>query len=519
MFHITLGEKKLQDNPRIHNSIRNIKFSILNQFITLILGFGVRTIFIRTLGIDYLGINGLFSNILVLLSLTDLGMTASISYSLYKPLLVRDESRIRVLMNFFANIYILVGIATLVLGISLMPFLKYIIKDAAFVKNINLIYLLFVVNAAASYLFMHKQTIIVADQKNYIVTRIGYVFNIVLSFIQISALLISHNYLFYLCSNILIKVFQSFYISNRCNKLYPFLQQKTNETLCRKDIRKLYKNITGLFLYKLGEVIANGTNNIIISVFLGINWIGLYSNYVLVSNAVNGILYYMFNAVTASIGNLVAENNNKKSYHIFRVMNFMNFWFYGICSICIWILIDPFIKIWLGEDFIIGQNFSAVIAASFYVTGMLNTPTSFRSAYGLFWNGKFMPMMTAAINLIATILLVSEIGISGIFIGTIISFLLTQAWYDPYILHRVAFNSSMKLYVFRYMLYIIILAVSGIICYYSTIFIVANTFFLFFLKALVIFIIANILFSLFLNKTEEFIYVYKIFTNSIKMRL
>ncbi|MDD3452757.1 MAG: sugar translocase [Bacilli bacterium] len=504
---------------RTKNSIVNSSVSIITQILTVIINFAVKTVFIKMLGSEYLGINGLFSNIITMLSLADLGIGIAIPYSLYKPLALKDENKIQALMNYYAKIYNIIGIIVLMIGLSLIPFLPLLIKDMPNIANLSLIYALFVIHSASSYFFVYKKFLIDSDQKGYITSRIIFVFSTVLSIIQILILIITKNYLLFLISSIIMVIMQNIYISKTAHKLYPYIKKKNNQKLAEEDIKDIKKNVSALFIYRVGSVIVNGTDNIIISKFIGLVAVGIYSNYLLISTSITNILNQIFNAITSSIGNLVVTSNKNRSREIYEKLNFFNFWIYALTSICIMILINPFISIWIGEYYLLEKYIIFIFALKIYISGMQSVTNSFRNAYGLFWRAKYRPVIMVILNITISLLLVSKYKIAGVLMGTVISNLLTTAILDPYIVYKYGFESSSKSYYLNYIKYMIIFILILLVFNYLFSFIIITNIFTWILYALILFILVNIVLLLIFYRTEEFKYFYNKFIPTIKNKM
>ena len=458
---------------------------------------------------EYLGVNGLFTNIITMLSLADLGIGIAIPYSLYKPLAKKDEHKINVLMNFYKKVYTIIGIAVLLIGLSLTPFLGLIIKDIPKnVPHLSLIYILFVIHSASSYFFVYKKFLIDSDQKGYITSRIIFTFSTLLSIIQIILLVTTKNYILFLLSSIILVIIQNIYISSKANKLYPFIKNKTDEKLEKEDMEGIKKNVSSLFIYKVGTVIMNGTDNIIISKFIGLIIVGFYSNYVLIINSITTVLNQIFNAITSSIGNLVVTTNKKRSKEVYDNLNFANFWLYALFGVCIIVLINPFINIWIGKKYVMGFSIVFLLVLNFYVLGMQSVTNSFRNAYGLFWIAKYRPIIMVIINIVISVVLVQFIGIEGVLIGTLISRLVTTAWLDPYIVHKYGFEISPKSYYIDYLKYLVIFIAISIILNYFVSMITINNIFILILIAILVVISVNVILVLLFFKTSEFNYFY-----------
>ena len=499
----------MKQRSRTENSIINSAMSIVTQVLTVVLNFAVKTVFIKMLNDEYLGVNGLFTNIITMLSLADLGIGIAIPYSLYKPLAKKDEHKINVLMNFYKKVYTIIGIAVLLIGLSLTPFLGLIIKDIPKnVPHLSLIYILFVIHSASSYFFVYKKFLIDSDQKGYITSRIIFTFSTLLSIIQIILLVTTKNYILFLLSSIILVIIQNIYISSKANKLYPFIKNKIDEKLEKEDMEGIKKNVSSLFIYKVGTVIMNGTDNIIISKFIGLIIVGFYSNYVLIINSITTVLNQIFNAITSSIGNLVVTTNKKRSKEVYDNLNFANFWLYALFGVCIIVLINPFINIWIGKKYVMGFSIVFLLVLNFYVLGMQSVTNSFRNAYGLFWIAKYRPIIMVIINIVISVVLVQFIGIEGVLIGTLISRLVTTAWLDPYIVHKYGFEISPKRYYIDYLKYLVIfIAISTILNYFVSM-IAINNIFILILIAILVVISVNVILVLLFFKTSEFNYFY-----------
>lgn len=499
----------MKQRSRTENSIINSAMSIVTQVLTVVLNFAVKTVFIKMLNDEYLGVNGLFTNIITMLSLADLGIGIAIPYSLYKPLANKDEHKINVLMNFYKKVYTIIGIAVLLIGLSLTPFLGLIIKDIPKnVPHLSLIYILFVIHSASSYFFVYKKFLIDSDQKGYITSRIIFTFSTLLSIIQIILLVTTKNYILFLLSSIILVIIQNIYISSKANKLYPFIKNKTDEKLEKEDMEGIKKNVSSLFIYKVGTVIMNGTDNIIISKFIGLIIVGFYSNYVLIINSITTVLNQIFNAITSSIGNLVVTTNKKRSKEVYDNLNFANFWLYALFGVCIIVLINPFINIWIGKKYVMGFSIVFLLVLNFYVLGMQSVTNSFRNAYGLFWIAKYRPIIMVIINIVISVVLVQFIGIEGVLIGTLVSRLVTTAWLDPYIVHKYGFEISPKSYYIDYLKYLVIFIAISIILNYFVSMVAINNIFILILIAILVVISVNVILVLLFFKTSEFNYFY-----------
>ena len=310
-------------NSRTSNVVRNMWVGTFFQVLSLFLGFVSRTIFIRILGSEYLGLNSLFTNVLTILSFAELGIGNAIVFSMYKPLADEDTDKLKKLINFYKKTYTIIGFIILVVGILIIPFIPSIINDTPNIKeNIYLIYLLFLIDTAISYFFSYRTSIISADQKNYIVVMYTYIFKICQIILQLILLYFTKEYMLYLILQVITTFLTNLYLSNKSKKMYPFLKELGNNQLEKKETKKIFDNVKALFIYKLGSVVLNGTDSIIISKYLGLIVLGLYSNYYLLVSAITQILSQLFNAFTSSIGNLFFKKKKKKSKKFLKISVF-----------------------------------------------------------------------------------------------------------------------------------------------------------------------------------------------------
>ena len=400
---------------RSSKSAKNLIFSVGGNGINIIINFISRTIFISLLGKEYLGINGLFSNILNVLCLAELGVGSAITYCLYEPLATKDISKIQALMNFYKKSYKVICSIIISAGIMLTPFIKFFIKDTPNINYLHLIFLLFVMNTAVSYLFSYKKTIISADQNQYIVSTYQYIAFILQNIIQILVLYITRNFILYLVVQIVVTIVQNILVSKKADKLYPFIAIKNDKKLDKKTLKVIRKNVIAMIFHKIGSIVVNSTDNILISKLIGIGTVGIYSNYSLIINAINSLLNQVFYSITASIGNLGSVESEERVYETFQRVLFLNFWMYYFSSICIITLINPFINLWVGEGFGLDKWVVIIIVLNFYLSGIRKTALTFRDALGLYWYDRYKPIIESIINLVISIILTKKFGVIGIF--------------------------------------------------------------------------------------------------------
>ncbi|MGL4875396.1 MAG: lipopolysaccharide biosynthesis protein [Clostridium sp.] len=493
---------------RTVNSMRNIIYAISGQSISIIINFISRSIFIKILGEYFLGLNGLFLNVISVLSLAEMGIGSAIIYGLYEPLVNGDNRKVSKLVRFYKKAYKKIGIIVSVMGLLLVPLLKYIVKDTNGLNEnyIRIIFILFLINTVITYFYSYKRTLLIADQKAYVDTLYKYSFFIVLNIIQIIILVLTKNYILYLIAQICITFVENYRVARKVNEIYPWLELEKEE-LEREEKNKLVKNVKALLLHKIGGVLVLSTDNIIISSFVGIIWVGIYSNYLLVTSAINSIIGQVFVALTGSVGNLTNSESKEKAYEIYKVINLINYWIVAVCSICVYININDFINIWIGEEFILSSYIVLIICANFYITGMRKAVSVYKDTYGLFYQDRYKAIVEGILNIIISVVLAIKLGLSGVLLGTLISSILTCFWIEPYVLFKYGFKIKLKNYMKKYLMNLVLAIIVGGVSYFLCSFIVVDSWWKLIFKAGISFIVVNISIVLVYFNTKEFRYI------------
>lgn len=494
------------DTSRTSNSLKNMAFGVGSQMLSILMGFFTRWMFIALLGKEYLGVSGLFTNVLSLLSLANLGFDTAIIYSLYKPLAEGNIVAVKGYMSVYKRVYRVVGVAVFVLGCILMPFLPHLINgEVTIPENIYVIYFLFLLQSASSYFFSYKQSLLTASQQNRINSLYHSIFMVLRNLGEMAVLLFFHAYIPTLLCIIVFQLAENIWIARVTDKKYPFLVDSSAGKITSEQKCALKENVRSLFLYRISGTIISSTDNILISKFQGLASVGLYSNYVYIVDVIRTFLSYIFYSMTASIGNYNAtesrEANEKMYYNLF----FASFWLYGFTGICLGVLLNPFISLWIGEDYLLPNWTVFIIIANYYTAGVQYASTTYREVTGLFKIGKYRPLIAAIINLVVSIVLAYPLGISGILLGTIISRLCVYFWYDPYIIHKTMFVRGLKYYFITYLIYALTTFGVGIICLViSNSIAIENQFITFVISMGICGVIPNILFFVLFRKRKEF---------------
>lgn len=496
--------KEYMKRSRSEYSIINILTGFGGYFVNTVMGYICRVVFVRCLSAEYLGINGLFTNIISMLSLAELGIGGAIGFALYKPLAEDDKEKIATLMCFYGKAYKIIGCVVAVIGLIMIPFLNIIITDQPNIQeNLYVIYLVYLFNTASTYFFSYKSALLTAAQRNYIVLGINYAITILQSIIQMPVLLLTHNYMLYLVVQTIGVFVNNVSVSWWAKKDYPYITKREVKPLSTVEKRGLFVNVKALTINKLSTILVNNTDNIVLTYLGGLVSVGVASNYVTLMNTLTSLTSQLFNSLTASVGNLNAIENDEKKYCFFQSLNLSNFWIFGWGAIGIAFVTGDIVKLCFGEEYVLGISIPLILAVNFYIVGMQNAVYAYKNTMGLFRYGQYLLLFTAVINLVLDFVLGKEMGIFGIYLATAIARIATNAWYEPYAVFRYGLKVSPFRYLKKYFEYIGILVVTGSICYFLCSLCQFHIAINVIIKFLICSIIPNFVFFVCYHKSEE----------------
>ena len=499
---------------RFQNTMKNFLWGNVGQLISLIIKFISRTIFIRFLSNNFLGVSGLFTNVLGVLSFTELGIGTAMNFSLYKPVADKDEEKIKSLMLFYKQAYRVISAIVAIAGIAVIPFLKYLIKDPGDVGNIYFYYLIYLFDTATSYLVTYKYSLASAEQKNYIITNVNTAVSVIQTATQICAMLVLYNlgapqktiFIAYLLSSSIIGLLQKIFNTIYLNKKYPYLNDNPKK-LTKEEKAPITKNVKALIVHKLGDVCVHQTDNILISVFINVATVGKISNYNYIIITVSAFLVIIFNSAIGSLGNLIASESSERQYEIFNVYRFIGFWIYGFSAIAFYTLFNKFITIWAGTDWTVDSLTVLLICLERYFVGHRIVVNNFKSAAGIFDQDKWVAFGQAGVNLVVSIIMVKLIGLPGIYVGTVLQGLVST-FVKPVILYRTVFDKKAVLYYLDSLKYLVPVVLSASICILLRNFILNGTGIGTFICLMIITaIIPNLIFVIAFRKNESFVYL------------
>ena len=455
--------ENMNQKSRSYNSTVNAVVNIIAQFIILLINFGTRKVFIVAFGENYLGISGLFSNVLSVLSLAELGVGSAILYCLYKPIAENDYDRINALINYYKKLYRIIGISVAVIGLLVVPFLGYLVNIDADIGNITLYYLLYLANIVASYFLVYRTAILTADQKNYVIKICTAIIQVVQFVVLTIIALVFKNYTLYLALHILFSILINVVCSIIATIKYPFINGKNK--IDNTEKKTIWENIKAMFSYQVGNVAINHTDNILISLLISTITVGFYSNYSMVVSSVSVFTALIFTSVQASIGNLAAKENAERQYEVFKKLSMISFCVTSFATVSFITLFQDFITLLYTDYYLLDFSVVIVCSLNFYIVNILQPIYCYRNTVGLFNYTKRIMLYTAILNIILSIILGKFFGLFGILFATSISRVLTNFWFEPIKLFKYYFNKSANEYFIEQLLNVLftILMISALL--------------------------------------------------------
>lgn len=502
-------------SERKKNSFRNMITAVSSNVLTIAVGLIAQAIFIKILGSEYLGLNGLFSNVISMLGIVELGIGSAIIYNMYKPIAEDNHEKIKSLMQFYKKSYRIIILIISIIGLLIIPFIKYIvdIESVTVHVNIYLVYILFLLGTVCSYILSYKRSMLYADQKEYITNIIHIGYTVIVNTLQLVFLYLTHDYYLYLIIKVIMCLVENIVISSYVNRKYSYLKDEIVTKLDSKTEKDIFKKIKALFFHKIGTFIVSGTDNIIISKYLGLITVGLYSNYYMIINAVQMVINHIIQATRASIGNLLVTESKAKQFDVFNKIRFVNFWISCFSSICIFVIMDSFITIWIGYKFVLPTKVLLVLVINFFIVSSRSTYGAFKEAAGIFYEDRFVPIIESILNIVLSIIFVKKFGLMGVFMGTIGSGLVLWCYSYPKYVYNKIFGRKIVDYIRETIYYFIIFAFIAGFTYSLAILISFDNIYLQFVSnVLITLIIPNVIMLLLFSKDEKF----KYFINILK---
>ena len=451
---------------RVKSATRNIAFGYVGQVATMLMSFVLRKIFILHLSETLLGVNSLYTNVLSLLNMAELGIGTALNFSLYGPVARGEKEKIKSYMQMYRKAYYIIAMVVAVLGIMLTPFLKFLVKNpqGTTLRDLTLYYFIFLFNTVSSYFVAYKYSLINAEQKNYIQTNIITITKVVTVFFQIIVVVLTKNFYLFLLTDAVIQLIQKIFVSRFLDNMYPYLREKNVQKLSKQESDEVINKTKALVFHKVGDVARLQTDALIISSFVEIAMAGVVDNYNLIISSVSNFVNIIFNSVISSFGNLIATESKEKQFSMFKVYRFFAAWVYGFSCVGFMILLTPLIRLFFGDAWILAPSAVYCILTDYYFKGDRIVLSNFKTAAGVYEQDKYLALIQGAVNLVISIWLVqTPLGITGVYVGTIVSGLIANIT-KPVIIYRVCFNKNAAAYFADSVKYLISLSLCIFIC-------------------------------------------------------
>ena len=502
------SEKLILDKTK--NAKKGIISGVVNKVITLLIPFVVRTIFIRVIGIEYAGLNSLFTSILQVLNLAELGFASAVVYSMYKPIAERDDSTICALLNFYRRVYKIVGLVVLGAGILVLPFIKNFINGNP-PEDINLyvVYLVFLFNTSISYLlYGYKTSLLNAYQRTDVINNISSITTLGLNVAHIVVLLLVPNYYLYIVFLPVFTIINNLIVSHTVDKMYP--QYSCRGSISDELRKDIWKKIAGLAIHKVCAMSRDMFSSIFISAFLSLAVVGIYNNYFMIMNALTGLMLIVVNSINGAIGNTVATVSVEENYKILQKFNCMFMWISTIVAVCLFATYQPFMQLWMGKEYMFEINTVILLTLYFYVLRMGDIRSIWVNAVGLFWEIRWRAILEATLNLVLGYIFIKLWGVNGLLIGTLTSLFFINFIYSSSITFKYYFGySRLSYYYLTQLLHLIILVLSCCVVFYicKTVeesFFIKNLWLIMIERMIISFIVSNFILFVFLNGTKDY---------------
>ena len=454
--------------PRTANTARNVRFGLIKTAVSMLFPFATRTVVIYRYGVDYLGLSSLFTSVLQVLNLAELGFGTAIVYSLYRPVAEEDWSTVRAYLNCYRRVYRMIGLAVLAIGLAILPFLPLFIKDKTIPGDLNLYYcfLIFLGNNLISYLlFGYLTAIPTAMQRNDLLSRVDIGIVIIKNAAEIMTLLLADSFYVYLLMAPALTVLRNLSIAALTHRRYPNLFPEGELTGERK--RDLKKRVAGLFVNKLFAVSRNSIDALCISALIGLTMTGVYQNYFLVHSAVVAVSGVLGQSMIPGIGNAIVTETREKNYRDMRRFDFLYTAIGGWAAVCLACLYQPFMRLWVGERMMLGWPEVFGLSVYFYILKSGDLRWFYNEGAGLWWDCRYIALAEAAANVALNIVLARYLGVFGIILATNISLFFINFLLCPVVLFRRYFqNGKLREYFQDHLLYLITLLPGGILSFF-----------------------------------------------------
>lgn len=489
---------------RIDNAVKNVLSGSVLKIYQMVIPFIIRTIMIYTIGMEYLGLSSLFTSVLQVLNLAELGVGNAMIYSMYEPIAKNDTRKICTLMQLYKIYYRIIGTVICIIGLLLTPFIPRLISgDVPADINIYLLYLLNLSATVLSYwLFAYKNCIIFAHQRTDLVSKVQIITFTLQYLLQICALLITKNYYLYVLSVLFTQVVTNVVVAIVASNQYP--EYKAYGRLPDPERKEINRRVKDLFTAKLGGVVTNSADSVVISAFLGLTVLATYNNYFFIMTSLFGLMTILYNSCLAGIGNSLVVESPQKNYKDFKKFTFIFSWIIGFCTTCLYCLYQPFMQIWVGKDNMLDNSYVILFCIYFYIYELALIWATYKDAGGIWHSDRFRPLCVTITNLILNLIMVNFIGLYGILLSTVISYVVVGM---PWLLQNIfknLFRTSMRSYLKDLVYYIFICCVTIYICDFVCNLLPLEGVLNFLMRMAIVIILSNFIFLVAFMRLPEF---------------
>lgn len=489
---------------RTKNASRNIIFGTLLKLYQIAVPFFIRTVITYILGIQYLGLTSLFTSVLQVLNLAELGVGSAMVYSMYKPVEQKDTDTICALMKLYRRYYRIIGIVVFTAGMILFPFIPKLISGTV-PQNVN-IYILYLLNLCTTvisyWLFAYKSSLLIAHQRNDIISKVALGTNTLQYIVQLTVLIFLKSYYIYLITALAVQILTNITTAIAANKMYPRYKAKGN--LEKAEVRGINQRIRDLFTAKIGEIITNSADTIVVSAFLGLEILAVYQNYYYIVSAVMNFVGIIFASCQAGIGNSIVSESTQKNYNDLKKFTMLISCMISITVSCMLNLFQPFMKIWMGEGNMLSFHCVILFCIYFYVYELTRIWSTYKDASGIWHQDRFRPFISSMVNLSVNLLLVRYIGIYGILLSTILSYVIVGMPWLMINMFRYIFKRDFKEYLLDICYFFLMTVISCTLSFISVKYISGSGFGFLIIKLILCLIISGFITVVFCYRKKEF---------------
>ena len=493
------------NSNRTKNAARNVVYGTVLRVYQIILPFIIRTVMIYTIGVQYLGLNGLFASVLEVLNLAELGVGSAMVFSMYRPIAEEDIEKINCLLQLYKVYYRIIGTFILIVGVICTPFIPYLIHGKI-PEDMN-VYILYLLNLGVTvlsyWLYAYKNSILQAYQRRDIISKVNLFTSTIKYLLQFCALLVFNSYYLYMVSMIITQVITNIITAVVSNQMYPM--HKACGKLSLEEQKKINKRVRDLFTSKLGGTIVSSVDTIVISAYLGLEMLAIYQNYFYILSSIMAFITIINSSVIAGVGNSLITKSKEDNYYDFRVFSFLQYWIIGFCVCCLSALFQPFMQLWMGDGLMFPYSVVLLLCLLFACNEIIQILSVYKDAGGIWHEDRYRPLLAGICNLMLNLLMVRFIGIYGIVLSTILSVLVVSLpWLLNNLFKHLFAGQDKGEYLLGMFFWLIVIIVACVLTNGICVFVPDLGAATIFVRLLLCLVVPNSLFYIVFRKKDEF---------------